>query len=276
MLASHAVTPASNVLLVSSAGAPGYKGKPYMSHAASFIADCIGPDVEEILCIPYARPMHRTPEQQTKRIQEGLQSLGRRIVNIDRFDDKPQAVLNAQAILVGGGNTAILNNTLHRLGLVEPIREVTAAGTPYIGSSAGSVVAGDLQTTNDFPVVDLSEDPDGRIITSGLRLFPFNVNAHHPPEPPANTLVNRFLLGVHNWIGQRLNITRHGESRPGRIFEFHGYHDQPVLALREGAMALYRGGRLVITGVNTALLYVKGAEAPIELAIGEDITFLLR
>jgi peptidase E len=61
----------------------------------------------------------------------------------------------ADAVFVGGGNTFRLLDALYRHDLLEPIRRNVGRGMPYIGSSAGSIVAcPTLKTTKDMPVVE--------------------------------------------------------------------------------------------------------------------------
>lgn len=42
-------------------------------------------------------------------------------------------------MFVGGGNTFRLVDRLHRLGLMQVIRERVIAGMPYMGASAGVI-----------------------------------------------------------------------------------------------------------------------------------------
>src|SRR6202043_2196011 len=65
-----------------------------------------------------------------------------------------KAIEQTDAIFIGGGNTFRLLTTLQDLDLVESIRRRINSGGVYIGSSAGSNVAGPtIKTTKDMPIV---------------------------------------------------------------------------------------------------------------------------
>ena len=69
--------------------------------------------------------------------------------------DPATALENAEAIVVGGGNTFQLLAMLHDRELLGVIRARVHAGVPYIGWSAGAVIAAPtIGTTNDMPVVE--------------------------------------------------------------------------------------------------------------------------
>src|SRR5215472_3549295 len=65
-----------------------------------------------------------------------------------------RSIEQAEIIFIGGGNTFRLLYELQRNQMIEPIRRAVRAGTPYIGSSAGSIIAcPSLKTTKDMPVI---------------------------------------------------------------------------------------------------------------------------
>jgi dipeptidase E len=115
---------------------------------------------------------------------------------------------------------------------------------PYVGSSAGSNVAGPtIRTTNDMPIV---QPPS----FGALGLVPFQINPHYMDAEPGS---------------------RHmGETREERILQFLEENDTAVVGLREGAMIRLERGSAMIKGTAGARLFCKGKE-PIELAVGETI-----
>jgi dipeptidase E len=108
-----------------------------------------------------------------------------RLDGIHRASDPRRAVSEAKALFVGGGNTFRLVKTLQELSLLEPVRRRVLEGMPYIGSSAGSVIAAPtIRTTNDMPIVEPSS-------FEALALVSFQLNAHYLDPDPASTHIGR-------------------------------------------------------------------------------------
>ena len=233
----------SRILLISNST---LFGSGYLDHAEAEIRDFLG-DVKRVLFVPYAlydRDAYAaTAAERFKRIGYELTSVHNRVV--DRF----QALAEADAIFIGGGNTFRLLKTLYDQFLLGPIRQRVAEGMPYIGSSAGSNVAGPtIKTTNDMPIV---QPPS----FDALQLVSFQINPHYlDPDP---------------------NSKHMGETREKRIQEFLEENDTPVLGLREGAMAHCEDGRVVLKGSTGARIFRKG-QAPVETLPGDRLDELLR
>ena len=112
---------------------------------------------------------------------------------------------------------------------------------PYMGSSAGSNVAGlTVGTTNDMPIVYPPQ-------FEAFGWIPFNLNPHYL-DP--------------------VDGSKHmGETRETRIKEFHEFNSQPVLGLREGSWLEVRGTNIALNGPLTARVFQAG-KAPLEVGSG--------
>ena len=201
-----------------------------------------------VLFVPFARPGGITHDAYTDLARGRFEEFGFALAGLHEFDDPVAAVGEAEAVFVGGGNTFVLLQTLYDLDVLDPVRARALEGMPYMGSSAGSNLAGlTIGTTNDMPIVEPAS-------FRALELVPFNINPHYlDPEPGS---------------------THMGETRETRIREFHHFNAQPVLGLREGAMLRVEGDRAGLRGSRGGRLFRNGAE-PSEIEPGAEVSFLL-
>lgn len=158
--------------------------------------------------------------------------MGYETIGIHNEESAKEAVEQAESIFIGGKNTFVLVDSLYREGVMDAIRERAENGIPYIGTSAGSNVAGlDIGTTNDMPIV---HPPSFK--TMGL--VPFNINPHYQDTDPASKHKN--------------------EPRETRINEFRVFNEQPVVGLREGSMLHIHGKEIDLKKVTDARVFIKG------------------
>jgi dipeptidase E len=222
-------------------------GGGYLEYAVPYLRQFLG-DVGSVLFVPYARPSGISHDRYASLFHEPMTRAGFDVTSVHTSDDPVAAVESAESVFIGGGNTFVLLDALHRKGLVEPIRSRVAAGMPYMGSSAGSNVAGlTLGTTNDMPIV---QPPS----FEALALLPFNINPHFIDADPDSTHM--------------------GETRETRINEFHCFNDQPVVAMREGAMLRVDGDTARLDGTRGGLLFRAG-EDPSPIETGDSLDYLL-
>ena len=219
-----------------------------MEYAIPYVEEFLA-GVREILFVPYARPGGISHDRYTEIFRGPIEAAGYRVRAIHEAADPVVAIADAESVFVGGGNTFVLLNALHRGGLIEPVQQRVAAGMPYMGSSAGSNVAGlNLGTTNDMPIV---QPPS----FASFGLLPFNINPHYVDPDP--------------------NSTHMGETRETRIKEFHAFNQQPVVALREGAMLRVIENEATVEGARGGRLFLPG-QAPAELESGDRLDTLLQ
>lgn len=240
-----------NLLLISNST---NAGEDYLSwprhHIQSFYLEY---GVKDILFIPYAG-VNLAPDSVAdsfdvyeKRVATVFSELGLGIYSIHREADPVSAVMNAEAIAVGGGNTFHLVMMMQATGAMDAIRERVLQGIPYAGWSAGSNVAcPTMKTTNDMPI---SEPPSFNC----LNLIPFQINPHYLDANPAGHA---------------------GETREQRILEFLTVNrDIYVVGLRESCLLKVEGEKLELVGKRALRIFKYGEETR-EVYAGEDLGFL--
>ncbi|PQB07151.1 dipeptidase E [Polaribacter filamentus] len=198
-------------------------------------------DVKDLLFIPYARPGGISYIEYTKSAQKAFAKIQIDVKGIHEFKNAREAIQNAEAIFIGGGNTFELVNQLYKNDVISILQMVLERGTPYLGTSAGSNICGvTMKNTNDMPVV---YPPS----FTTLGMIPFNINAHYL-DP--------------------LKDSKHmGETRETRIKEFHVFNETTVLGLREGSWLEVLGDTISLKGTETARLFQKNEIAK-ELELG--------
>lgn len=223
------------------------KGKPYLDYPKYEIQKFLGEKPIKAVFIPYAAVTFSF-DLYCEKVEERFAEVGHHIVGIHTFADPVKAVHEAEAIVVGGGNTWQLVRMMHDQYLMEAIREKVQAGTPYIGWSAGSNVAcSTLKTTNDMPIIE----PKG---FDCMGLIPFQINPHYLDANPD---------------------THGGETREQRIEEFQEVNpDVFITGLREGTMFKLENNILELIGSRPCRIFKKGKN-PFELSAGDDFNFLL-
>lgn len=215
-------------------------GSGYLDHAADEIRDFLG-NVGRVLFIPFAlydRDAYSTMAG------ERFKLMGYELDSIHKATDAKQAVNDAEAIFIGGGNTFRLLKTLYDFDLLSSIRRKVSEGMPYVGSSAGSNVAGPtIKTTKDMPIV---EPPS----FDALGLVSFQISPHYQDPDP--------------------NSTHMGETQEERIIQFLEENDTTVFGLREGAIVRVENGCTILKGSTGARIFRKGHE-PVETFPGDKL-----
>jgi len=204
-------------------------------------------DCKTILFIPYARPGGISHEEYTNKVKQAFEPIGISVEGLHEFKDATAAVKEAKGIFTGGGNTFLLVSQLYKYQVMTVLADTLKAGTPYLGTSAGSNITGlTMQTTNDMPII---YPPSFQT----LALIPFNLNPHY--------------------LDADLQSKHMGETRETRIKEFHQFNNTPVLGLREGSWLDVKGAKIVLRGNLPARLF-RANQEPEELDNGSDLSFL--
>lgn len=221
-------------------------GKGYLDHCESEIRSLFK-GKKNILFVPYARPSGLTPDEYTKIARDRFIKIGFNLEGVHEHNNPIDAIKSAEGIFIGGGNTFVLLKSLYETKLIEAIREKVLSGTPYLGTSAGSNVAGKtIMTTNDMPIV---YPPS----FNAMSLVPFVINPHYiDPDP---------------------NSKHMGETRETRIKEYLVFNNEYVVGLREGTMLHIKDNQVVLKGSTGARIFRKDKD-PTEHSPGESINFL--
>lgn len=189
----------------------------------------------EIIFIPYARAGGISHDEYTDKVREAFREIVISVRGLHEFSDTKQALRDAQGIFTGGGNTFLLVKELYNKDVLQSLKETVLGGTPYLGTSAGTNIAGlSMRTTNDMPIVYPAS-------FNTLGLVPFNINPHYlDPNPDSK---------------------HQGETRQTRIKEFHQFNPQPVVGLREGSWLEVKDREIILKGAHSARIFEAGKAA---------------
>jgi dipeptidase E len=216
-------------------------GNRMFSHAAEAFVEVAGND--PVTFVPFALADW---DDYADRVTAALHAFGIDVVSAHRSGEPDRAILGAKVLMMGGGNTFRLLDSLYGLDVVEALgRRVQEGDTRYMGASAGTNVAcPTIRTTNDMPIC---QPPS----FGALGLIPFQINLHYFDADPASTFM--------------------GESREERIAEFLEENRCPVLAMYEGSWLRVSGDSATVTG-RSRLFQRTGCDA---FDDGLDVSHLL-
>jgi len=222
-------------------------GEDYLAYPMPQINEFLGKTSQKILFIPYAGITVSYDDYYSK-VNQRFAEIDHPVTSIHNYDDPLKAVIEADVIVIGGGNTWQLLHLLQKNKLISTIREKVLSGTPYIGWSAGSnLCCPTIRTTNDMPVVQ----PEN---FSSFNLIPFQINPHYLDANPEGHA---------------------GETREDRIKEFILINRNVyVVGLREGTMLLIENHTIRLIGKRKARIFRYGVN-PFELSADDNFNFLL-
>jgi dipeptidase E len=229
------------LLLLSSSTAP---GRAFLEHALEVIAEILQ-ERRRVLFVAFAPS---DPDHYTQLMQDCLSAIGVQVEAAHSAADPLRAIMAAEAVFVGGGNSFRLVRTMASIGALGPLRARIMDGVPYLGASAGALLAcPTIRTTTDMPIVELGS-------LAALGLIPFQVSPHYPDPEPAG---------------------RPGsEDRRARLARFLEENDVPVLGLPEGTWLRVSDGVATLGGVAGGRLFARGEPVQM-LPAGADVSELL-
>src|SRR3954464_6004890 len=218
-------------------------GGAYLDHVQNEIMRVLD-QTPRVLFFPFALRDHNG---YSAKVAKRFSAMGCSVESVHTSGNPKKVVAEAGAFFIGGGNTFRLLKTLQDLDLVDAIRERVRNGAPYIGSSAGSNVAGlTIKTTNDMPIVQPRS-------FDAIALVSFQLNPHYLDSDP--------------------NSKHMGETREERIVQFLEENETPVVGLREGAWLTIENG-VTVGGANGARIFRRG-QLPTEAETGAEISSLV-
>jgi dipeptidase E len=217
-----------------------YGGRMFSHAAEAFVEVAAG---ARVTFVPYALADW---DDYADRATAALGALGIDVVSTHRTTAPDRAILEADVVMMGGGNTFRLLDSLYHLDVLGGLADRVRSGdTRYMGASAGTNVAcPTIRTTNDMPIC---RPPS----FDALGLVPFQINLHYVDADPASTFM--------------------GETREERIEEFLEENHCPVLAMYEGSWMQVDGATATVTG-PARLFQRSGYET---FADGVDVSHLL-
>ena len=222
-------------------------GDSYLAYPKRVIKTFLGDIRNNIVFIPFASVTFSWTDY-TAKVNEALAEIDVSVIGIHTMEDSFKAISEAEAIMVGGGNSFQLLQFLYDYRLVEVIRKKVEDGTPYIGWSAGSNIAcPTLKTTNDMPIV---EPPT----FNALDLVPFQINPHYTEA----------VIPGHN-----------GEPRDMRLLEFiQTNKDITAIGLPEGMIIQLKNEHYELVGEKPVKIFQYGKE-PYFIYSSEELNVVL-
>ena len=202
--------------------------------------------VKKVLFFPYAAVTFSFNDYE-KKVQQRFSEMGIEVDSLHHHRDVKKVIREAEAFVVGGGNTFRLLKMIQQLDIIETLRYRVLDGIPYVGWSAGANVAcPTICTTNDMPIVE----PDN---FSAFNLVRFQINPHYLDANPDGHA---------------------GETREERIEEFITMDPfSYVVGLREGSMLKIEDGNISLLGNKTSRIFKHGTP-PKEYSSKDDLDFL--
>src|SRR5436305_2565775 len=102
-------------------------GQEYLEHAINPIRELLGDRIRSAIFIPFASVLSSFDDF-ASRVRQGLASTPYELLSLHEAADPKDTLRKAEAIIVGGGNTFYLLNTLYEHDLLPAIRDCVRNG----------------------------------------------------------------------------------------------------------------------------------------------------
>ena len=213
---------------------------PFEAHLKTMNASYDAP----LIFIPWAKS---DPYSYADRAKEAFSVVNHPLRSIHEYKDPKEAIRTAAAVIVGGGNTFVLINKLHKTGVLPILAARIEKGMPFLGASAGSNIAcPTICTTNDMPIV---EPPSFK----ALNIVPFQINPHYP--------LTEYHLP--------------SESRDLRLKRYMEHNERAVLGLTNDCWLQIEGDKMLLKGEGESALFLPKKEKEL-VSAGTDLSYLLK
>ncbi|MFI3315542.1 MAG: dipeptidase PepE [Rikenellaceae bacterium] len=235
-----------NLLLISNST---NAGEAYLDYPKNQIKDFLSKrGVKKVLFVPFAAVTFSFDEYLLK-VAERFTEIGIEVESVHNAENMVKAVLEAEAVVVGGGNTFQLVQMMQMSGIMDAIAyRVKEDSLAYVGWSAGSnVTCPTLSTTNDMPIVE-------PLSFNTMNIIPFQINPHYTDFHPKGHA---------------------GETRDQRLAEYLAANKQTtVVGLREGCMLLVEDATIKLIGDGSLRVFKYGSETT-DYTSSDSLDFLL-
>jgi dipeptidase E len=206
-------------------------GSPFLEHCRDEIAAFLGP-IRRVGYITAARLGDE--DVQFQKASRALAEVGLAVEHLKLGPDLAAGIARSDAVFSSGGNTYALLSRLRAAGVLDDLAMRVREGMPYVGTSAGTNIAGpNILATNDWNVV-------GATRFDAMKLVPWAINPHFLETDPA--------------------MAPGGETRDHRIAEYLRMNDCPVLGIEEGTAVRVEGAAATVSGRGRVKLFRRGAE----------------
>lgn len=219
----------SNLRMLLFSGGQSERNQPYYHYCHDWLQDYLKqnlPADPKVLFISWAVWGGHDADKMFGYGQDHWGQFGLKLSALHQQEDYLKAIESADAIIVGGGSIHMLVNDLEKTDVMPLIKEKVRQGCLYIGTSAGSIIAGPTMHTASEPA--LIHIPSHRT----LGILPFQLNAHYYEVDSDQ---------FHNGPTPEARIKNYLQLNP---------EPRPVVCMRDGSFLHIQNDSITVRGVR--------------------------